>query len=391
MTPSRARRADAAYFAAAAGALLILALLGALQRQLEMIGNNDFSRIWAGPRAVLVGADPYDPVTFAATARAIGTLAPDTPVYLYPPWVTLVLLPLAAIPLNVASIVWLIASISAGLAGLRLLLRAYLPGRPLGHAVAAAMLLLSWVGALSLIIGQWGLLLVGAVSAVTAWLDAHPRRAGALAVTLIAKPQLFILTAPAIVAHALWPTAGRIPRGGVRFVTTALAVTAALVAVAWIVIPSWWPTWLVRISAVQLGPDSDTVPGLLYALAGPSGPLFAPLIVLPLVGIGLAFHPASHAWLPVWLTLSFIAAPYANSYDQILLIVPIVIASGVGARRSRRVGQLVLGCGAVILVGITPIMYEVAIGRHSETLGVLVPLAVFALIVAALWPQRRSI
>jgi hypothetical protein len=34
-------------------------------------------------------------------------------------------------------------------------------------------------------------------------------------------------------------------------------------------------------------------------------------------------------------------------------------------------------------------MYQLALMRHSETYGVLVPLAVFATIVIALWPFRR--
>lgn len=75
----------------------------------------------------------------------------------------------------------------------------------------------------------------------------------------------------------------------------------------------------------------------------------------------------------------------------ILLIVPIVMASGIAARRSRRAGWIVLGIGAVILAGVTPVMYEVAVRRHAETLGVLVDLATFAVIVVALWPQRRAL
>ena len=35
-------------------------------------------------------------------------------------------------------------------------------------------------------------------------------------------------------------------------------------------------------------------------------------------------------------------------------------------------------------------MYELALRRHSETFGVLVPLAVCAVIVVALWPLRRA-
>ncbi|MCA1683419.1 MAG: DUF2029 domain-containing protein [Actinobacteria bacterium] len=388
MTP--ARRADIAFFTSAAIALLLLVAVGGLQRRLEMIGADDLSRIWAGPRAYLAGGDPYDPATWRVMTRALGTLEPDTPVFIYPPWVTVALIPLAALPLNVASVVWLAGSVAAGLAGLRLLLRAYLPGAVGAHALGPAMLLLSWVGALSLVIGQWGLILVGALSATAVWLDAHPRRAGAVATALIAKPQLFILAAPAIALHALWPVAGRIPRAGGHFVATAVALTLALVGIAWIVIPSWWPTWILRIGAVQLGPDSDTVPGLLFALGGPSAPGFAPLIVVPLVALGLAFHPRSAAWLPVWLSLSLIVAPYMNSYDQIVLVVPIVMAAGI-ARGSRVASRAVLAVGALILIVVTPVMYEVALRRHSETLGAIVPLAAYGLVVAALWRHRREV
>ena len=390
---TEARRADLAYFASIAVALALLGTLGALQRHLELIGNDDLARILTGPQALLRGADPYDPATWPATVHALGTLAPDTPVYIYPPWVAVVMLPIATLALPVATIGWLAASLVAGVAGLRALLRTYLPGRPLMHAAAAAMLLLSWTGALSLILGQWAFLLIAAQAAVILLLRRdRPVPAGVAAVALIVKPQLFVLTAPAIAVRSLWPagTGGGIARAGVRFIITAFVTTAAIVAVSWVVLPSWWPTWLVLIGAVQLGPDSDTVPGLLFALFAERGPAFAPLVMLPLILVALRFHPRSEAWLPVWLTLSLVVAPYTNSYDQILLVVPIVQAAGVVLRRSVRRASIVLGAGAFLLIGVTPVMYELAIVRHSETFGVLVPLAAFAVIVVALWPQASA-
>jgi hypothetical protein len=133
------------------------------------------------------------------------------------------------------------------------------------------------------------------------------------------------------------------------------------------------------------------VAGLLAAVGGPEGPRFAPLVVLALVAVALRFHPRSETWLPVWLPLSLVAAPYTNSYDQILLVVPIVIGCGVALRRSVLRARIVLGVGAVMLIVVTPLMYELAVRRHSETLGVLVPLIVFAVTVAALWPQARIV
>jgi hypothetical protein len=51
---------------------------------------------------------------------------------------------------------------------------------------------------------------------------------------------------------------------------------------------------------------------------------------------------------------------------------------------------MILGLGAAVLLVVTPLMYQLALLRHSETYGVLVPLTVFAIIVVALWPLRRQ-
>jgi hypothetical protein len=390
---SPARRADVAFAVTAGLCLLALVAFGVIGRRLEMIGSDDFSRIWAGPRAVIIGSDPYDPASWAATAQSLGTQAPDTAiaVYPYPPWVVLVLLPLGLMPLPVASLLWLIASLTAGIAGLHALLREYLPGRPGAHAVAAATLLLSWAGLLSLIIGQWGFLLIGVLCAIAVSLrSGRLIPAGLAAVALAAKPQLFVFTAPALALHAAWPARGRaIRRDGLRFIGVAVAVFVVVFVASCIVLPSWWPNWL-RFAGSTLTPDSDTIPALLLAVGGDGALRAAPVALLALVAIGLCFHPRSEAWLPVWLALSSAGVLYSNSYDHILLVVPIAMASGVAARRSRRASWIVLGLGAAVLVVGTPLMYEVALRRHSETYGVLVPLAVFALIVVALWPLRRD-
>lgn len=386
------RRDDIAYLTACAGSLVALATLGPLRRRIEMVGEDDLSRIWAGPRAVLIGADPYDPATWAATAVALGTQLPDTPVYIYPPWVTLALLPLGALPLPVVSAFWLVAGLALAIVALRATLQALLPGRPLEHAVAAVALLLSWVGMLNLIIGQWGHALIAALFAVVLALrGGRPGLAGLAAVGFIVKPQLFVLTAPALAIRALWPEAGRAPaRAGVRFLVTAAGVAAALVAVSWILLPSWWPAWPQLVAGRQIQPDADTIPALLRTLAGPAGLAVAPIAILALMAVALRFHPLSDGWIPVWTALSIAAAPYANSYDQVLLAVPIVLAAGALHPTSPRASRVVLLAGAVVLLVLTPAMYEVALRRRSESLGAIVPLAVFAIVTASLWRGHRA-
>ena len=52
---SSARRADIAFFTAIAFGLLFVILGGPLGRRLEMVHFNDFSGVWSGPSAFLLG------------------------------------------------------------------------------------------------------------------------------------------------------------------------------------------------------------------------------------------------------------------------------------------------------------------------------------------------
>ncbi|MGH2378095.1 MAG: glycosyltransferase 87 family protein [Candidatus Limnocylindria bacterium] len=385
-------RTDRAFWGATAVSLAALALLGPLERRIELVGEDDLSRLWAAPRAFLNGADPYDPATWHATAVALGTQAPDTAVFTHPPWVVVALLPLALLPLALVSGLWLVASLGLGVAALRSALRAVLPGRPLEHSVAAFALLLSWAGILNAVIGQWGGIYVAVLfGIVLALRRGRPAAAGLLALSFLFKPQLFLLAAPALALHAAWPVEGRQPtRSGARFLAAALVPAAVLIAVSWAVIPWWLEPWSRHIGTPFTRAEYDTIPALLGTLLGPAGTALAPVAILGLVALGLAFHPRSPAWPAVWLALSVAAAPYSNSYDKILLVVPLVLAAGAlhPDRPSR--GRAVLLAGAAVLLFLTPVMYAVAVARHSETLSPVVPLLVVAAVIWGLWPLRRE-
>jgi hypothetical protein len=385
-------RTDRAFWGATALSLAAFALLGPLERRIELLGEDDLSRLWAAPRAFLNGSDPYDPVTWYDTAIALGTQAPDTAVFTHPPWVVVALLPLGLIPLTLVSALWLVASLGVSIAALRSALRALLPDRSLEHAVATFALLVSWAGMLNVILGQWGGILTAVLFAIV--LSLRRRRAataGLLAISFLFKPQLFLLAAPALALHAAWPEAGRRPtRFGVRFMAAALVPAAVLIAVSWAAIPWWLEPWSRHIGSPFTQPEYDTIPALLGTVLGPVGALLVPLAILALVGLGLSFHPRSAGWLPMWIALSIACAPYTNSYDKILLIVPLVLAAGALHPRYAARGRSVLLAGAAVLIFLTPVMYAVAVARHSETLSPVVPLLVVAVIATGLWPLRRE-
>src|SRR3989442_201079 len=188
-----------------------------------MVHSNDFSGFWSGPRSVLVGVSPWDPQRYAPTAVAIDTKTPDALVDDYMPHVVLALLPLGLLPLEVAAWVWMVASMACSAFALRALLRTFLPGRTVSHAALGLALFVGQPGFHTLVLGQWALLLMSALTVVVLALRAgHARRAALAALAFLAKPQLFVWTAVGLALPAIRDVRYR------RFVTYALVLAGAL-------------------------------------------------------------------------------------------------------------------------------------------------------------------
>ena len=381
------RRDDLAYAAGLAVGALGLLLFGVVDLRIQMLAIDDLATIWVGPRAFVLGIDPYDPLTWRDVAVRIGTAhVPDHLVYAYPPWVTVALAPLAYLSSRDAGIAWTVASLVLAIVAVRSLLRAYLPGMPWAHAVVGFLLLLSAPGAITFITGQWTYIFVAAIAAMVLLLRAgQPVTAGIVAAVMLAKPPLFLFTAPVLALRAAWHD-GPVPRGR-WFVATALVTGAALVAVAWVLLPSWWPAWLIHVAAVQVGITPVTVQTLLVAILGPTGGWLAPVVVLLATWVALQFDPRGDAWLPVGLALSSMNAIYANTYDALLLLVPMVLAAGAVRARSPRRAAVVIGSMAVLLF---------AVGWYLHTLdaprlyAAVVPVGAYVVVAGALWPWRRA-
>ena len=383
MTPSR--RADVAFWIAILAGVLFIAFLGPLGRRLEMVHSNDFSGFWSGPRSVLVGVSPWDPQRYAPTAVAIDTKTPDALVDDYMPHVVLALLPLGLLPLDVAAWVWMVASMACSATALRALLRTFLPGRTVAHAALGLALFVGQPGFHTLVLGQWALLLMSALTVVVLALRAgHVRRAGLAALAFLAKPQLFVWTAIGLALPAIRDVRYR------RFVTYALVLAGALVLFAWLAYPDWFPAWLADIPARRTGRSAVLFSALGQVLGMP-GRILAIAVVAGGVYLASRFVMASDAWLAAWLSLSSAGAIYSWSYDQVLLFVPLVIASGVLVANGRELAARNLAlAGALTLLIVSPIFYAIGVARHDETFSIAVPVAFCGAILWALWPYRAG-
>lgn len=371
-----------AYTAALAASILVLIAFGVADRRVDMTGHDDFANVWAGPRVLLTGRDPYDPRTWSDSARDVGTSPQPPMVYVYPPWVALALIPVAALPLSAATLVWIAGGTVAAAIAMRRLCAAALPEIPALHAAVAVTLALSGPAISSLLTGQWSFILVAALAAMALALRSRrPVAAGLASVVMLAKPQLFLLAGPALAVHALWPGPDRAVR--IRSLYAAAGAGAALIAASWLLIPSWWPAWPNEIRGDKLVPDHVTLPGLLFRVVGEPGLVVGALMVLGAIAVAALFHPRSSAWVPVWLTLSVLAAPYANPYDLLILVVPLVAGAGALDGSPRRAAVVLYSGAAILLLGAT-LLHDLG----QLTYAPLIPTAMFALLVVALWPAR---
>jgi hypothetical protein len=379
---SPVRRADLAFFTAISFGLLFIVLGGPLGRRLEMVHMNDFSGFWSGPAAWLNGTYPWGP-TYSDVAVAMGVKPPDQPIYDYMPWTALFLMPLALLPLEVAAWIWMIGSMTAATFALRALLRTYLPGMTAAHAALGLALFIGQPGFHAVVLGQWSLLLMSAVAAIVLLLRAaRPRLAALPTLLMLAKPQIFVFTSIGLAYGALRRPVFR------RYVALAAALGSVVVAVSWVLAGDWFPVW----SAEILGRTerSAVLPSALSELVGPAGRWIAVAVILAGASVASRFTAGSDASLASWLSLSSAGAIYSWSYDQVLLLVPIVLTAGVLARESQAQARAFVLAWAGIFLVVSPLLYALAVVRHDETFSCAVPIAAFVSIVALLWRHRHD-
>ena len=384
---SRVHDDDIAFLLGIAVGLVVLILSGVVVRSDEVIRLNDFAGFWAGARALIDGVNPYDPAQWSAEIARLGVQNPDTLVFGYPGWVALALLPLGLLPLEWASALWTSAGLVAAVVAVRALLRSYAPGIPVVHALVAVGLLGSRSAEATLFWGQWTFLTLAALAMCLVWLRAGlQRRAGLAALAMLAKPHLFIVSAITILLYAA-------ARASWRSIAVAFVGAVAIAFASLIFLPNWLEAWVRYVAQLRLGGTPGVPPATLAAgfasLFGGSG--LRPAVVV--LGLGvialLTLDPRSDGWVAAGLALSSVAAPYTRSYDHLLLVVPLVVAAGTVARTSARRAILLAAVGTVLLVVVEPLLAQVTAARLTESLTAFVPLALFLLIFAFVWPTCR--
>lgn len=359
---SAARRADLVYAAAIVTALALLFVSGATGHRDDTIRHSDFSYLWAGPRTILDGGDPYDASSWSASVATLGTEPFDDPhVYSYPPYVALALLPLAALPLPLAAGLWTWGSMAAAAIALRRLVHAVAPGAPLLHGIAAATLFLSQPAVVSFYSGQSSFVLVAAISLAIATKRGWARSA-ALTV-LIGKPQIGVTIIAGFASRA-------VRRHEVASAVATIVPSLLIVGASALIATRASASWLTDVPRERIAEPQ------IATLAAAFGPVAAIVVIMLALGIAVAADPRPIESAALWITVSLVVAPYARSYDHLLLLAPLVLLAPAHPR---------LAVAALVSLLVAPwlLFLVVAPAFGSESILVVVPVAVFALVAFA--------
>jgi hypothetical protein len=345
--------------------------------------TSDFSGFWAGPRAMVLGIDPYDPQIWIRTAAELGTKLPDTDVYAYPPWVAFALLPFALMPLDLATDAWTGLGLVLAVVALRALLGATVPELPLVHWLAGVALLVSQPGIATYFNGQWTYFLLAACIGVFLLHARHGATAGVLALSALLKPQLFVF--------ALWSWLRAAAARGrlITFAAASLGGMAVVVAAAAVLTPRWLEAWFTRALTIRVtDPTTPTLTAAYADILGATlGPVAAAATLLVAVTLALRFDPRSMAWWTVWPVLSILGATYTRSYDQLLLLPPLIISTAVVAERSRRKAFAYAAVWGMLFLPGSLLLQGLAAYRDRENFTILLTAVVFLMVVLV---HRRS-
>jgi len=353
---------------AATAALAVIGWPGRLYR------DSDYMQYYAGSRALLEGASPYDHAWWAEFHQRVESQALSAPPRTgnavidwttpYPLPTFVALLPFAVFPLRIAGPLFAAAQVALLVGAVLALAAAVLP-RPRRDAGVALALVASsqpfWV----LIAGGnvTGFAAAACGLALASLLTGRPRLAGALLAGCLVKPHLFAFVAIVLLVGAPRHARRRLVIGG-------LVGAAVLVVPAFILQPGWVGDWLREAGWLQETSASNATGWTIARPFVADFRLWSALLIGACVAGFIAWwvraRPELSRLVAAALPVSVLIAPHGWSYDYIALVPSVVVGVAIASESARRiVGLLVLA----VLVVLGPwILYLVAFRRNGEDL-----------------------
>ena len=313
------------------GILLVAFLLASVRlvRTVD-VPNSDFFTFWLAGRLALTGEDPYSPDQWVQGHHDYGATWIPNQTLVYPLPLAYLMVPIGALPLYDANVLWVFFSMVMVLASIALITRPgnHLPWNLFTPLIAGVYLLRPTL--VTFRNGQLGaLLLLILVGTMVLWRSNRWFAGGAVLALLWLKPSIAL---PFLPLTAAWAVLTRKPRG----ISGIAMGTAALTIAGWAADPSWVGDYL-SIGARKLAASVGYAPSLwgLVGLACQSNSncvlrIGLSATALLLLGFALFVFKFPDRLSPSLLlacvvSVSLFATPYIWAYDQVLLALPLSV------------------------------------------------------------------
>lgn len=295
----------------------------------------DFFIEWRGSQVALQGGNPYSDETtrsiqLGSKGRLVGPNE-DQLAFVYPYWRVFYSTPIAFLPYEWASALWLgfLLAVYGGALYLLTLSQNWRPATPFKGTAFYGALLLMFPAFSSLMLGQSALLGAALLSLVYYGLKSgNSGWAGVALALATVKPQLTLVLIPWLIGRALW-------RRDWRMLLSFGLTLLGLVALSFAFYPGWFSQFVTVASQYPSYKKSLTGPGFFFDWLGSAGAIIAIPFWLILAGMGLWFW-LREAKIPdsglifdlafsIGLLLTLLLPPQTNISNPVILALPLTM------------------------------------------------------------------
>lgn len=353
------------------------------------IGNGDFTGYWSAAYLLAQRQNFSDPFLLDQVERQLAGWTGDfTLITWNPPWLLSLLLPLTAVSFHRAVWLWLLANITMIFTGTILAWLTF-AGQPKTRQRAwiAPLVGFTFVPALiGISQGQVNILIFFGL-ALFLFLEArgYLMGAGAALVLTTIKPHIVYVTTPLLLLRALYRRSWRLLLGfGLALV--------GLTLIALVLRPSFLSEYSQTTGAGNLlGWQTPTLGGILAATWGWQWAKLMGIVFLPLTILWWWYYRdrlQTAELVSVTLLISVITAPFGWSYDQVVLLIPLVqvVVWVVDGRYPRR-EQIAL---ILALVAINVLFFYQRGHMQNEVEAFWSPLVIMLLYAWAFWRKQPT-
>jgi hypothetical protein len=347
--------------------------------------NNDFFTFWLAGHMLTQGSDPYAPEEWLAGHHLFNVSWIPNPAYVYPLPLALLFVPFGLLPLEQAFVWWVTLSLGMLIASLLLLCPPWRDkaSRGLFVPLLAGCIFFRPV-AVTMVAGQVSAWLLFTLTAVLVLWEKGKWEWGALLLPLLVlKPNL---GAPLVTLLALWLFFQRRYRALLSLAMGGLVLLLAgmLINPAWVL--EYWSIGSAKLA--QTFGYSPTVWGLASLACGfhrpctlAVGGIAAALLVAGTVWLLIrrGSLPDPHSAMSLAVTVTLLITPYTWTYDQILLILPIIVAAFSLLRRRGGFLPGILLLLTLDLLAVAVLLIDTRL--NLEIFNALIPLCLLAVLL----------